>query len=152
MYLKDYLKQYENQKIKLFVDMDGVIADYDFGKPNDYDQKRPLYDSIKKLEEISQMENVELFIFSITRLTEGYEQKQQWLDEFAPFFAKDHRIIISREANDMEKSAILKANYIKEIPRDGSVLIMIDDDPRVLKAVHIECEDVILLKDTVLVD
>ncbi len=152
MYLKEYLKQYESKKIKLFVDMDGVIADYDFGKPKDYDQKRPLYDSIKKLEEISQMENVELFIFSITRLTEGYEQKQNWLDEYAPFFKKDHRIIISREANEMEKSAILKANYLKTFPRDESIILMIDDDPRVLKAIHEECEDVILLKDTVLVD
>ncbi len=152
MYLKEYLKRYENQKVKLLVDMDGVIADYDFGKPKDYDKKRPLYDSIKKLEEISHMENVELFIFSITRLTEGFEQKQNWLDEYAPFIQKDHRIIISREDNNMEKSELLKANYLKTFPRDESILIMIDDDPRVLKAIHAVCEDVILLKDTVLVD
>ena len=31
MYLKDYLKQFGNRKIKLFVDMDGVVADYIFG-------------------------------------------------------------------------------------------------------------------------
>ena len=53
MYLKDYLKRYEHKKIKLLVDMDGVIADYDVGKPGEYDTKRPLFASIKKLEEIS---------------------------------------------------------------------------------------------------
>lgn len=75
MFLKEQLKQYENHKIKLFVDMDGVIADYNFGSAKDFDKKRPLYDSIKKLEVISKMENVELFIFSATRQTEGIEQK-----------------------------------------------------------------------------
>ena len=55
MFLKEYLKQYKDKKVKLFVDMDGVIADYTFGEPKDYDKKRPLYDSIKKLETISEM-------------------------------------------------------------------------------------------------
>ena len=53
MYLKKFLDQFEDQKIKLFVDMDGVIADYVFGSARDYDKKRPLYDSIDKLEIIS---------------------------------------------------------------------------------------------------
>ena len=114
MYLKNYLKQYKDQKIKLFVDMDGVIADYIFGNAKDYDKKRPLKDSIKKLEEISKMPNIELFIFSATRYNEGLEQKQWWLDTYAPFFKKDNRIIISREANDMIESSILKANYLFE--------------------------------------
>ena len=46
MYLKEFLKQKKDKKIKLFVDMDGVIADYDFGVVYDYDKKRPLYDSM----------------------------------------------------------------------------------------------------------
>ena len=39
MYLKEYLEKYNNKKVKLFVDMDGVIVDYDFGEPRDYDKK-----------------------------------------------------------------------------------------------------------------
>ena len=38
------------KKIKLFVDMDGVVADYIFCSAQDYDKKRPLYDNIDKLE------------------------------------------------------------------------------------------------------
>ena len=152
MYLKNYLKQYKDQKIKLFVDMDGVIADYIFGNAKDYDKKRPLKDSIKKLEEISKMPNIELFIFSATRYNEGLEQKQWWLDTYAPFFKKDNRIIISREANDMIESSILKANYLKDYKRDNSLIIVIDDDPKNLKEISKTNEDVILLKDTVLVD
>lgn len=152
MYLLDCLKEYKEKKIKLFVDMDGVIADYEFGSAKDYDKKRPLIDNIKKLEIISSLPNVVMYIFSATRYSEGYEQKNEWLDKYAPFFKKENRIIISREENDMEESATLKALYLKYYDRDDSVIIVIDDDPKNLKAIHKLNEDVVLYKDTVLVD
>ncbi len=152
MYFKEFLKQYEGKKIKIFVDMDGVIADYNFGKPCDYDKKRPLYNNINQFKEISNNDNIELYIFSVTRMSNGYEQKQYWLDKYAPFFKKENRIIISRESNDMTKTAVLKAEYLRDYKRDGSVLILIDDDPRNLKEVHKLSEDIVLLKDTVLED
>ncbi len=152
MYFKEFLKSYDGKNIKIFVDMDGVIADYNLGVPYDYHKKRPLLESIKKLEEISKMPNVELFIFSATRMNEGYEQKQGWLDKYAPFFKKENRIIISREANNMEESSNLKANYLKNVSREGNILIVVDDDPHVLREIEKENPDVILLKDTVLVD
>ena len=152
MYLKEYLEQFNDKKIKLFVDMDGVIADYIFGSAQDYDQKRPLYDSIDKLEIVSKMPNVELFILSATRYSSGIEQKHWWLDMYAPFFKRENRIIISREENNMTASSILKAEYLASCERDGSVLVLIDDDPKNLKDVRRLNEDIILLKDTVLVD
>lgn len=152
MYLKDFLEQFNDKKIKLFVDMDGVIADYIFGSAQDYDKKRPLYDSIDKLEIISRMSNVELYILSATRYSSGFEQKNYWLDTYAPFFKKENRIIISREENNMISSSILKAEYLANYERDGSVLILIDDDPKNLKDVRKLSDDVILLKDSVLVD
>ena len=152
MYLKEYLEQFKDKKIKIFVDMDGVIADYNVGVPKDYDKKRPLYDSIDKLKIISKMPNVELYIFSATRYSEGIEQKNWWLDTYAPFFKKENRIILSREANNMTASSTLKADYLTNYKRDGSVLILIDDDPRNLKQVQDFNEDIFLLKDTVLVD
>ena len=152
MYIKEYLEQFKDERVKLFVDMDGVIADYIFGSPKDFDQKSPLFDSIKKLEEISKMPNIEMYIFSVTRYSEGLEQKDGWLDKYAPFFKKENRIVISREAKGMEETAKLKAEYLKNFKRDGSKMILIDDDPRVLVAVSNKNEDVILLKDTVLVD
>jgi len=152
MYLKNYLRQYKNKKIKLLVDMDGVIADYEFGSARDYDKKRPLMASIRKLEKISEMPNVELYIFSATRKDEGIEQKHWWLDTYAPFFKKENRIIISRESNNMEESASLKANYLKDLKRDDSIIMVIEDDPKNMKEINKLNEDVILLKDTILVD
>ena len=151
MYIKEYLKQYDKKKIKLFVDMDGVIADYDFGSPYDYDKKRPLYDSIKKLEEISKLNNIELYILSVTRMDDGIEQKNIWLDKYASFFEQDKRIILSRESNNMISSSILKANYLKELD-NKDIIILIDDDPRVLNEVNDLNEGIILLKDSVLID
>ena len=52
----------------------------------------------------------------------------------------------------MRDSSILKAEYLASFERDGSILILIDDDPRNLKEVHKLNEDVILLKDSALVD
>ena len=152
MYFEDYLKKYGDKKIKLFIDMDGVIADYNYGEPKNYDKKRPLFDSIKKLEIISKMPNVELFIFSATRYNEGIEQKHWWLDTYAPFFKKENRIILSREANNMTKSAILKTNFLRDYERDDSILIVIEDDPQNMDAIREQSEDIVLLKDTVLVD
>lgn len=152
MYLKKFLRGFKDKKIKLFVDMDGVIADYIFESAKDYDKKRPLKDSIKKLKTISHMLNVELYVFSATRKTEGIEQKHWWLNTYAPFFKEENRIILSREANGMTESAILKANYLKEYKRDDSVIMVIDDDPKNLKEIRKLNEDVVLLKDTVLID
>ena len=151
MFLKDQLEKIEGN-IDLYVDMDGVIADYDVGVADKYDIKRPLTTSLKKLEEISQMPNVTLHILSITRLTKGFDEKHSWLDEFAPFFKKENRVIISREANNMEHSAELKAYYLRDLEKTGSTIVLIDDDPRILEKVKQEAPDVVLYKDTVLVD
>ena len=152
MYLENYLKQYNGKKVKIFVDMDGVIADYDVGIAYSYDKKRPLYSSIDKLEKISKEDNIELFILSVTRMNVGYDEKQNWLDRYAPFFKKENRVIISREKHGFEETATLKANYIKNLERDGSVIVVIDDDPRIIKEIRELNEDVVLLKDTALVD
>ena len=152
MYIEDFMKKFNKDRVRLFVDMDGVIADYNVGKVCDYDKKRPLISSIFKLEQISKMDNIELYILSVTRMDEGIEQKNIWLDTYAKFFKKENRIIISRQMNDFMPSSVLKSNYLKNLERDGSRIIVIDDDPLVIKQIAKENEDIILLKDTVLVD
>ena len=62
--LKELIKKYDNKKIELYIDMDGVIADYNVGEASNYDKKRPLYTSINKLKEISSMTNVTMHILS----------------------------------------------------------------------------------------
>ena len=150
MYIDDVLNKYKNEKIQMYVDMDGVIADYEVGKACEYDKKRPLLSNISKLQEISQNDNIEMNILSVTRYDEGFGEKHTWLDEFAPFFKKENRNIISRESNNFEESANLKASFISKLERN-KVIIVIDDDPIVLKRIKELNDDVVLLKDTALV-
>ena len=152
MFFIDEIKKYGDKKIRLFVDMDGVIADYNVGVARDYDKKRPLLSSIAKLEEISKLDNVELYILSVTRETIGRKEKNDWLDIYAPFFKKENRIIISREENNYTKSRILKNRYFTKLDRDDSLIIFIEDDPSILRDIMTSNKDVILYKDTALVD
>ena len=50
------------------------------------------------------------------------------------------------------ESSLLKANYLKNYERDDSIIIVIDDDPKNLRDINKLNEDIILLKDSVLVD
>lgn len=150
MFFKEELEKIEGN-IELYIDMDGVIADFDVGNPKDYDKKRPLKDSITKLEEISKMPNVNMHILSITRMSSGIEEKNNWLDKFAPFFKKENRIIISREENNFENSADLKTDYLKNHLIKGTT-ILVDDDIRVIDKIKEEVPEVLLYKDTCLVD
>lgn len=152
MYITDYIKKFKDKRIKMYVDMDGVIADFDVGNPSEYDKKRPLLSNIAVLREISKKENVEMFILSITRMTIGREEKNRWLDKYVEFIKPENRYIISREENNFIPSKILKSRFMKKIVRDGSVIILIDDDLAVLDKVMRTNEDIYLLKDTALVE
>ncbi len=151
MYLKEILNSYGDKKIKMYIDMDGVIADYDVGKPGNFDKKRPLYTSIDKLKEISFMDNVSIYILSITRKDIGIYEKNIWLDKYMPFIDKNNRFILSKE-KESKSSSELKVDFLKNIKREDEVIILIDDDPLILKSVMDNVNDIVLLKDTVLVD
>ena len=153
MFFKDLIDTYIGKNIKIFVDMDGVIADYDVGKPSGYDIKRPLTTSISKLEEISKLTNINLYILSVTKKDEGISQKNYWLDKYAPFFKKENRVILSKESNEGFSSKELKANYLVNVERnDNNIIMVIDDDPEIIKEIKNKNPDIVLLKDTVLVD
>lgn len=48
----------ENKKIIVYIDMDGVIASYELGKPFDFENKRPLHTNIKTLSKLVELKNV----------------------------------------------------------------------------------------------
>ncbi len=153
MIIYDVLKKYENQPVRMYVDMDGVVADYDVGVAADYDKKRPLISNISKLKKIYEMPNVELHILSVTRMSKGIQEKNDWLEQFAPFFKKENRNILSREETNFKQSALqLKYDFFSALKRDDSQIIFIDDDPAILRKIDDEFDDIVLLKDTTLVD
>lgn len=150
MYLKEKLEEYKEKRISIYIDMDGVIVDYEVGKAFGYDKKRPLFSSIDKLKEISKMENVTMHILSISKTNKGVEEKNIWLDKYIPFIEKDNRNIISKEINPNKASWELKSEFLNKL--NGDVIILIDDDPSILHKIRNKNENIILFKDTVLID
>ena len=153
MYLKEYLEQFGDKKIKVFVDMDGTIVDYVVGDTTNFDGRRPLMHNIKNLENVyNNMPNVEFYILSAARLHSGLEQKLNWLEKYTPFIKKENRIILIREDNDFKLSKELKAAYLEKFKNDDSIIIVVDDDRQVIDEIKEKNPNVIVLKDTALVD
>lgn len=144
-------KQTKNKKTRIYVDMDGVIASYDIGKPYDFENKRPLTTNIKTLSKINNLENTELFILSICKKDSQIKEKNNWLDKYAPFFQKDNRIIISKESNPNLSSKELKLNYLKSLKTDNQI-ILIDDDNEIIKNIKDNAKNIILYQDSELID
>lgn len=149
MKIVDEIKVFSlERKVNLFVDMDGVIAEYDFGKPLDFVNKRPLISNIKVLEEISKISNVDMYILSICRKDSQVNDKNDWLDKYAPFFKKENRNIISKETYKEKTSLELKVSFLNN---QKGFKILIDDDNEVLKEVSEKVGDIILYQDSSLV-
>ena len=144
-------KQTKNKKTRIYVDMDGVIASYNIGKPYDFENKRPLTTNIKTLGKINNLENTELFILSICKKDSQIKEKNNWLDKYAPFFQKDNRIIISKESNPNLSSKELKLNYLKSLKTDNQI-ILIDDDNEIIKTIKDNAKNIILYQDSELTD
>ncbi len=152
MYFYELVKRVtKDKKTIIYVDMDGVIAAYDFGNPLDFANKRPLFTNIKTLRQLCDLENVELHILSICRTDSQIKEKNEWLDKFAPFFEKDKRTIIARESNSNRLAKELKLDYLKSLKGEEQI-IFIDDDNEVLRTIHEVLKNVILYQDSELVD
>ena len=141
----------ENNKLKIYVDMDGVIACYDVGKAYDFRNKRPLFTNIETLRKISALDNVELNILSICGLDSQIDEKNDWLDEYALFFDRSGRNIISKESNPGISSKELKLRFLKSLNTEDKI-ILIDDDNDILHTIRKDLSDVILFQDSELID
>ena len=152
MYFYELIKELsKDKKLIIYVDMDGVIAAYELGKPLDFTSKRPLKTNINTLEKISNLENVTLHILSICRKDTQIKEKNDWLDKHAPFFDIDKRVIISKECNPNFSSRELKANYLNSLKKEEQ-LVLIDDDNGVLDEVEKNVKNIILFQDSELID
>lgn len=152
MHFYNLIKNLSTQKeISLFVDMDGVIASYDVGKPLDFLNKRPLTENIKKIEEVGKLPNVELHILSICKKNFQIAEKNTWLDKYAPFFKKENRNIISKEEETGLTSPELKANYLKNF-KTNKQIVLLDDDNSILKKVMNTVNGIIVFQDSELID
>ena len=144
MYLLEVLKKIVSDKeidsLAIFVDMDGVIADYRFGEgenirnnvPGTYLKKRPIYTAINNLKEINAEEKFEIYILSSCFFREQAEEKNEWLDKYANFIKQENRIFTYNESFESRKDA--KIRVIKEKLKSNKYeyAVLIDDTHDIL--------------------
>ena len=153
MHFYNVIKRLAEQKdIVLFVDMDGVIAEYNITN-NLYNflNKRPLKQNIENIKEVTSIENVEMHILSVCREDSQIEDKNIWLDNNAPFFEKDQRIIISRESKDWKTAKEIKIEFLTNYQTDKQI-VFLDDDNDILRELYNNYDNIIVIQDSELVD
>lgn len=139
-------------KIQVFVDMDGVIADYRFGegtniknnKRGTYINKRPIFTCIYNLEVIKKQHKLELCILSSCLFQEQVDEKNEWLDKYASFFKKENRFFVLPKdfdgRRDMKIDKLI--NIIAERTLDR--VILIDDTHEILFEAISRLEDKVI--------
>ncbi len=140
-----------DNNVTLFVDMDGVIASYDFGKPLDFSNKRPLTTNIKNLEMICDLKNVELHILSVCREDNQVDEKTTWLKKYVPFIKQENVHILSKQGDMNNSSSKMKLSFLEKY-RTNNKIALIDDDIRVLRLIADNNKNILLFQDSALID
>lgn len=131
-------KQIKN--LGIFVDMDGVVADYRFGEgkniinniPGIYINKRPIKTNINILKEVIKEIKCDLHIVSSCLFEEQKREKNLWIEANMPFVKKENINIIISESFDLRKE--LKVNKVLEKMENNNYdySILIDDTHEIL--------------------
>ena len=141
----------KNNKVALFVDMDGTIAEYQIF-PNDYItvetsglflNAKPLFSVIEVLEKLSKIENLDIYILSLSRSKIIVEEKKIWLKKYVPFIKEENYIILCREIGDYnyENRVHIKSDKMKEKLDKYDFLVFLDDEHNILRKAQEELGD-----------
>ncbi len=156
---KNYLKQFDNKKVNIYVDMDGVVADFDMlgymkekNNPDVYLYKRPVKAVIDALKEVSELDNVNINILSVSGLSSQVNGKLVWLEKEMSFINSDNINIIAKDKYDSRTAASLKKEFLEEHIKDNEINIMIDDSHDVLYTLFYDLPKVIPLHTTSIID
>lgn len=128
-----------NGRIAIFVDMDGVVADYRFGEGQNivdnvegtYLKKRAIKTTIKTLKKVNDMFDYDMFILSSCRFDSQVEEKRVWLEKHMPFIKPENQLFVLSDT--FEDRKMLKINKIKQVLNRGYIkAIMVDDTHDIL--------------------
>lgn len=148
--VKEICSKYK--KVAMFIDMDGTIVEYNIypdgfittEKKGLFINLKPIKIVIDELEKINKIENLDLYILSMSRTNIIVEEKKQWLKKNASFIDENNYIIINKQAgdyNDETRDKVKSERILEKIGKEYEHGIFLDDDHKVLH------ESVKLLKD-----
>lgn len=154
MFFVEELKRIRNNysgRIALFIDMDGVVADYRFGEGKNiennikgtYLNKRPIKTTIEVLKKVSNNFDFDMFILSSCRFQEQIKEKSEWLKVNMPFIQEEKYLFVISDT--FEDRKIMKINKIKEIMNEKyNNAILIDDTHDILFLAIKELKDKVI--------
>ena len=133
----------EKKRVALFVDMDGTIAEYRL-YPKDYIttetrglflESKPLKNVINVLEKLSEIENLDIYILSLSKSKIIVEEKKIWLKKYVPFIKEENYIIICRETGEYnyQNREYIKSYKMKEKLSEYDFVILLDDEHNILR-------------------
>lgn len=147
--IKDICKKHN--RVALFVDMDGTIAEYEVfddgfitSKTKDvFLNSKPIEIVIKKLEELNKIENLDIYILTLSRSVIIEEEKKQWLKKYLPFIDESNYIILVRDRGDYnnEIREVIKYQKMKEKSENYDYLLLLDDEHRILRTTKRKLKD-----------
>ena len=133
----------ENEKVTMFVDMDGTITVYDVYPESDvnknmadnYQMLEPVNYVIDILRKINEIQNVDVYILTLSRDRSITEEKKIWLNKYVNFIDEDKWIIVTKELGEYNKENrdTIKAEKMKEKLNKYNYEILLDDDHKILK-------------------
>ena len=152
MFIDELKTQAKSKKIVLYSDMDGVLVEYGAGeKPlilnnekNFYLNKRPIFSTINKLKELSEVENIEIGIMSNCYFQEQKQDKILWLEKFCPFIKKENIniIVLNEETYTKATKPYLKVDKIIAINEGKEkVCFLIEDNHDIIKHSNKKCQN-----------
>lgn len=127
------INNYNDKNIDIYVDMDGVIAEYDIGN-FDYNTIRPLQSNIKRIKELIN-DSINVKILTICKNNKIVDAKIKWIKKYMPFFDLNDVIFISKENEKYNglSSKELKSEFLKLNINVNNINIVIDDDNEIIK-------------------
>ena len=144
--IKEIKTKAKSQKVKVYFDMDGTLAEYDAedkekilsNQAGVYLTKRPLKSIINVANKLAKIDNIEICIASNCHFKEQKEEKLLWLEKYTPFIKKENINIIV--FNDMifskEEKDFLKANLIILNLKQNEFAYLIEDDHKIIRATN----------------
>lgn len=133
----------KNKKVDMYIDMDGTIAEYHLYNPEEISRKmeeeylknEPLKNVIDVLEEISKINNIEMYILSLSKTKKITEKKKIWLKKYVQFIKEENWIILTKEIGEYsnENRNEIKGKNIELRQKDYDKSIMLDDEQVVLR-------------------
>ena len=138
-------------KVALFVDMDGTIAEYsvypDGFITNEtkeiFINAQPINIIIKELEKLNKIDNLHIYILTLSKSNIIKNEKKLWLKRYIPFVKESNYIIIVKENNEYssETRAYIKSQKMKEKLNEYDYVMLLDDDHKILRTAQKELQN-----------